>query len=104
LETAWDAKKTSTKQPSPPEVQAYLGDLLYRSLREAEAEDWFNKAMALDPRLPLAYAGLGWLRIRQNRRGEAAEYFKQANQYGSKNALSHYYQAEMLLQELSKDP
>jgi len=84
-------------------VQAYLGDLLYRSLREADAEDWFNKALALDPRLPLAYEGLGWLRIRQNRRGEAVEYFKQANQYGSRNALSHYYHAEMLLQELSRD-
>ena len=103
LETAWDAQKTSTTQPSPPEVQAYLGDLLYRSLREADAEDWFKKALALDPRLPLAYEGLGWLRIRQNRRGEAVEYFKQANEYGSKNALSHYYHAEMLLQELSRD-
>ena len=103
LEGPWDAEKTSTTQPSLPEVQAYLGDLLYRSLREAEAEDWFNKAMALDPRLPLAYEGLGWLRIRQNRRNEAGEYFKQANQYGSKNPLSHYHHAEMLLQELSKD-
>lgn len=103
LESAWDARKTSTSQPAPPEIQAYLGDLLYRSLRETEAEDWFNKAIALDPRLPLPYEGLGWLRIHQNRRHEAAAYFRQANQYGSKNALSHYYHAEMLLQDLSKD-
>jgi tetratricopeptide (TPR) repeat protein len=103
LEAPWDAQKTSTTQPSPPEVQAYLGDLLYRSLREIDAEDSFNKAIALDPQLPLAYEGLGWLRIHQNRRGEAVEYFKQANQYGSKNALSHYHHAEKLLQDLSKD-
>ena len=103
LEGAWGAQKKSTTQPSPAEVQTYLGDLLYRSLRETEAEDWFNKAVALDPRLPLPYEGLGWLRIRQNRRGEAVVYFKQANQYGSKNALSHYHHAEMLLQDLSKD-
>jgi len=103
LEVAWDAQKTSTTQSSPAEVQAYLGDLLYRSLRETEAEDWFNKAVALDPQLALSYEGLGWLRIHQNRRREAAEYFKHANQYGSKNALSHYYHAEMLLQELSND-
>jgi len=103
LEAASDARKTSTTQPSPAEVQVYLGDLLYRSLRETEAEDWFNKAIALEPRLPLPYEGLGWLRIQQNRRREAAEYFKQANQYGSKNALSHYHYAEMLLQDLSKD-
>jgi len=103
LEEPWDAQKTSTTQPSLPEVQAYIGDLLYRSLRETEAEDWFNKAMTLDPRLPLAYEGLGWLRMRQNRRGEAVDYFKQANQYGSKNPLSHYYHAEMLLQELSRE-
>ena len=103
LEAASDARKTSTTQPSPAEVQAYLGDLLYRSLRATEAEDWFNKAIALEPRLPLPYEGLGWLRIQQNRRREAAEYFKQANQYGSKNALSHYHYAEMLLQNLSKD-
>jgi len=101
LEAAWDTRNTSTTQPSPAEVQAYLGDLLYRSLRETEAEDWFNKAIALQPRLPLPYEGLGWLRIHQNRRREAAEYFKQANQYGSKNALSHYYHAEMLLQDLT---
>ena len=103
LELAWDAQKASTTQLAPPQVQAYLGDLLYRSLRETEAEDWFNKAIALDPQLPLPYEGLGWLRIHQNRRREAAEYFKQANQYGSKNALSYYYHAEMLLQDLSKD-
>ena len=103
FEGAWDAQKKSTTQPSPAEVQAYLGDLLYRSLRETDAEDWFNKAIALEPRLPLPYEGLGWLRIHQNRRREAAEFFKQANQYGSKNALSHYQHAEMLLQDLSKD-
>jgi tetratricopeptide (TPR) repeat protein len=103
FEAAWGAQTTSTTQPSPAEVQAYLGDLLYRSQRETEAEDWFNKAVALDPRLPLPYEGLGWLRLRQSRRAEAVEYFKQANQYGSKNALSHYHHAEMLLQELNKD-
>ena len=104
LESAWDPLKASTTQLAPPQVQAYLGDLLYRSLRETEAEDWFNKAIALDPQQPLPYEGLGWLRIHQNRRREAAEHFKQANQYGSKNALSYYYHAEVLLQDLSKDP
>jgi tetratricopeptide (TPR) repeat protein len=103
LEPAWDVRKPATAQPAPAEVQAYLGDLLHRSLREVEAEDWFNQAIALDPQSPLAYEGLGWLRMRQNRRSEAVEYFKRANQCGSKNALSHYYHAEMLLQELSKD-
>jgi tetratricopeptide (TPR) repeat protein len=101
LEAAW--APTAIAQPGPAEVQAYLADVLYRSLREVEAEDWFHKAIALDPQLPLAYEGLGWLRIRQNRRSEAVEYLKKANHYGSKNALSHYYHAETLLQELSKD-
>jgi tetratricopeptide (TPR) repeat protein len=104
LESAWDARKATITQLAPSQVQAYLGDLLYRSQRETEAEDWFNKAIALDPQQPLPYEGLGWLRIHQNRRREAAEYFRQANQYGSKSAFSYYYHAEALLQDLSKDP
>jgi tetratricopeptide (TPR) repeat protein len=101
LESAWDTQRATTTQLAPPQVQAYLGDLLYRSQRETEAEDWFNRAIALDPQQPLPYEGLGWLRIHRNRRREAAEYFRQANHYGSKSALSYYYHAEALLQDLS---
>ena len=45
------------------EAQAYLGDLLLKGNR-ANAEVYLQKALALDPDLPMANASLGLLRVR----------------------------------------
>ncbi|HEY6231963.1 MAG TPA: DUF1570 domain-containing protein, partial [Pyrinomonadaceae bacterium] len=48
------------------EAQAYLGDLLLKSNR-ADAEAYLQRALNLDPNLPMANASLGLLRVRQGK-------------------------------------
>lgn len=82
-----------------PEVQAYLGDLLWRIHRSAEGETFLHRALSIDPRLALAHYSLGMLRMRQNRYGESKQHFKQAAEADSQNHLAHYYFAYTLHRE-----
>jgi len=84
------------------EAQAYLGDLLLKSNR-ADAEVYLQKALALDPDLPMANASLGLLRVRQGKHEEARKRLERAVAASSQNYLIHYYYAYALSQEGNRD-
>lgn len=84
------------------EAQAYLGDLLLKSSR-ADAEVYLQKALALDPDLPMANASLGLLRMRQGKHDEARKRLERAVADSSQNYLIHYYYAYALSQEGNSD-
>ena len=68
------------------EAQAYLGDLLLKGNR-ANAEVYLQKALALDPDLPMANASLGLLRVRQGKHDEARKRLERAVAASSQNYL-----------------
>src|SRR6266540_2517609 len=78
---------------SEAEVQAYLGDMLWRIHRSVDGEAFLNRALSLDPGLALAHLSLGTLRLRQNRYAEARRHFRRAIEAGSQDYLAHYYYA-----------
>src|SRR6185503_2558000 len=84
------------------EAQAYLGDLLLKGGR-ADAEVYLQKALALDPALPLANASLGLLRMRQGKHEEARKRLQLAVAASSQNYLIHYYYAYALSREGNRD-
>ena len=84
------------------EAQAYLGDLLLKGNR-ADAEVYLQKALALDPDLPMANASLGLLRVRQGKHDEARKRLERAVAASSQNYLIHYYYAYALSQEGNRD-
>jgi FimV-like protein len=84
------------------EAQAYLGDLLLKSNR-ADAEVYLQKALALEPDLPMANASLGLLRVRQGKHDEARKRLERAVAGNSQNYLIHYYYAYALSQEGNGD-
>lgn len=78
---------------SEAEVQAYLGDQLWRIHRSVDGEAFLNRALSIDPALALAHQSLGTLRLRQNRYAEAQRHLRQAIEAGSQDYLAHYYYA-----------
>jgi tetratricopeptide (TPR) repeat protein len=56
---------------STAETNAYIGDLLYETGRGPEAVEYLRKAIALEPRQPLANGSLGLLLMRENKNTEA---------------------------------
>ncbi len=87
---------------SEAKAQAYLGDLLLHSSR-AESETYLQRALALDPDLPMANASLGMLRVRQGKAGEARVNLERAVAADSQNYLIHYYYAYALSREGQAD-
>ena len=95
----------SSMQAAPiteAEARAYLGDLLLKSNR-ADAEVYLQKALTLDPDLPMANASLGLLRVRQGKHDEARKRLERAVAASSQNYLIHYYYAYALSQEGNRD-
>src|SRR5215471_1529244 len=82
-----------TSALSEAEVQAYLGDMLWRGRRSVDGEAFLNRALSLDSGLALAHQSLGTLRLRQNRYAEARRHFRRAIEAGSQDYLAHYYYA-----------
>ncbi|HEV2826471.1 MAG TPA: tetratricopeptide repeat protein [Pyrinomonadaceae bacterium] len=96
----------STMRSAPiteAEAQAYLGDLLLKSNRE-DCEVYLQRALALDPELPMANASLGLLRVRQGKPEEARQRLERAVAASSQNYLIHYYYAFALSREGVRDP
>ena len=87
---------------SDAEAQAYLGDLLLHSNRE-ESEQYLQKALALDPKQPMAHASLAMLRVRQGKLEEARQSLERAALANSQNFLIHYYYAFALSREGMND-
>ena len=92
-----DAEMQSTTI-SEAEAQAYLGDLLLHSNR-AESEGYLQKALVLDPELPMANASMGMLRVREGKTDEARKSLERAASANSQNYLIHYYFAYALSRE-----
>jgi len=84
------------------EAQAYLGDLLLKSNR-AEAEAYLQRALALDPNLPMANASFGLLRVREGKPEQARAYLERAVAASSQDYLIHYYYAFALSREGMRD-
>ncbi|HET6979614.1 MAG TPA: tetratricopeptide repeat protein [Pyrinomonadaceae bacterium] len=82
------------------EAQAYLGDLLLHSNR-AEAYTYLEKALKLDPNLPMAHASLGMAYFREGKVKEAHASLERAVAANSQNYLAHYYYAFTLSRESS---
>ena len=82
-----------TSHLSEAEVQAYLGDMLWRIHRSVDGEAFLNRALTIDPGLAMAHVSLGALRLRQNRYVEAQRHLQRAIAAGSKDHLAHYYYA-----------
>ena len=78
---------------SEAEVQAYLGDLLWRIHRPVDGETFLNRALSIDPGLALAHQLIGTLRLRQNRYAESHRHLRRAIEAGSQDYLAHYYYA-----------
>src|SRR5262249_52750810 len=87
---------------SEAQAQYYLGDLLLHISRLDVAETQLQKAIALDSKLPAAYASLGLLSIRKQDNEKALKYLSQAMDGDSKNHLAHYRYA-YLLESLDQD-
>jgi tetratricopeptide (TPR) repeat protein len=75
---------------------ALLGDLLLHTDRDANAEGYLLRAVALDPNSAAARVSLGVLRLRQNRADEAREELQKAATLAPANHLARYYLAEAL--------
>lgn len=84
------------------EAQAYLGDLLLKGGR-ADGEVYLQRALALNPDLPLANASLGLLRMRQGKHEEARRRLQLAVAASSQSYLIHYYYAYALSREDNRD-
>jgi tetratricopeptide (TPR) repeat protein len=74
------------------ESQAYLGDLMLH-LNRAEALDYLQKAVKLDPNLVMANTSLGMAYFRQGKVAEARATLERAVAGNSPNYLAHYYYA-----------
>ncbi|PYS69944.1 MAG: hypothetical protein DMF69_15285 [Acidobacteria bacterium] len=83
---------------SEAEAQAYLGDLLLHSNRK-DSMTYLQKAVSLDPDLPVANAAMGMAMLRERKLGEALRYLERAVKAGDQNYLVHYYYAYALSQQ-----
>ena len=79
-------------------ANAMLGDLLYRQ-RNAQAEVFLKRATDLDPKLGAPYTTLAQLRMRERKFGEARTFLEKAIALDSRDHLSHFAYAFLLLRE-----
>ena len=84
------------------EAQAYLGDLLLHSNRQ-DSMTYLQKALQLDPNLPMAHASLGMAYFRQGKVDEARASLARAVAGNSQNYLAHYYYAYTLSRQAPED-
>lgn len=86
---------------SEAEAQAYLGDLLLHSNR-ADSERYLQKALTLDPSLPMANASMAMLRLREGKIDQARQMLERVAA-NSQNYLIHYYYAFALSRQSRDD-
>jgi tetratricopeptide (TPR) repeat protein len=84
-----------------PEALAVLGDLLLRTERPAEAEDYLLRAVELAPAHGAAHTSLAVLRLGENRIAEARTHLECAISADARDHLARYLYAESLLRSAS---
>jgi hypothetical protein len=94
----FDAEMTTTPV-SESEANAYLGDLLYHTHEETDAETYLNKALALDANSIIANTSLGLIRMKQRKFPEAKKYLETAIAGDQKNHFTQYNYAFILSRE-----
>lgn len=80
-------------------ANAYLGDLLYHTNRADDAEEYLQKALALEPDSSMANTTLGMVKMRQRKYAEAKNYLEKAISEDQKNHLAFYRYAYLLSRE-----
>ena len=75
------------------ELKAQLGDLLWHIERDDTAEFALERALAIDPKQPLALSSLGLLRLKQKRFAEARQLLQRAIETGAATYLTYYSHA-----------
>jgi tetratricopeptide (TPR) repeat protein len=95
----FDQALTVTPLPAA-EANFYLGDMLAQQ-RRAEAQEYLQTALQLDPTFAAAHASLGLLRIQAGNFEAAQKSLEKAVAYdkAGKNHLIYYYYAMALLRE-----
>ena len=88
---------------SEAEADAFLGDLLLHSNRADAAETKLKEAIALDPKVGMAYASLGSAQSRQRNFAEAEKNLEKAISLDSKNYLAYFNYAYSLSREQMDD-
>ncbi|MEW6126032.1 MAG: tetratricopeptide repeat protein [Acidobacteriota bacterium] len=96
LDSIEGEKEVTSRPLSDAEIQYYLGNLLLRTQRLDESEEYFKQAIALDANFAAPYEGMGFAALRKNNFPASQQYFKQAVERGSKNYLTHFYYAQEL--------
>jgi Protein of unknown function (DUF1570) len=81
------------------EANAYLGDLLYHTHEEADAEVYLNKSLALDANSIVANTSLGLVKMKQRKFAEAKKYLETAIANDPKNYFTQYNYAYILSRE-----
>jgi Protein of unknown function (DUF1570) len=89
----------TTSLMSEAEANAYLGDLLYHTQEQTDAEIYLNKALALDTNSIIANTSLGLIKMKQRKFVEAKKYLETAIAQDPKNHFTKYNYAYILSRE-----
>ena len=89
----------ATVPMSESEATAYLGDLLYHTHEETDAEIYLNKALALDANSVVANTSLGLVKMKQRKFAESKKYLETAIANDPKNHFTQYNYAYILSRE-----
>src|SRR5581483_4314103 len=93
----------TTRGIAPAETCFRLGNELLRINRLDASEPYFNQALKLAPKSPMAFEGLGLLAAERGQHDEAVRYFRESLQHGSANFLAHYINAREQFRLTSKE-
>jgi Protein of unknown function (DUF1570) len=94
----FDAEMTTVPM-SESEANAYLGDLLYHTGEQEDAEVYLTKALALDANSVVANTSLGLVKNKQRKFTEAKQYLETAITKDPKNHFTQYNYAYILSRE-----
>ncbi len=94
----FDAEMTTVPM-SESEANAYLGDLLYHTGEQEDAEVYLTKALALDANSVVANTSLGLVKNKQRKFTEAKQYLETAIAKDPKNHFTQYNYAYILSRE-----
>ena len=104
LEVIAAAEQIDVASLDESQIQAQLGGLLYYMGRLEEATVRLKEARRLAPESLQPKEGLALIALRLEDRETARGLLEEASEGGSRSYLVHYYYAEMLMDEVSRQP